>query len=249
MHTDVEGFTSISEGLDPIRLSAMMSDYFKTIGQPVTRRQGLVSDQTGDAMLAIWAAAKPDIDLRQQACEGALDICEALAAFHKERGYPVLATRIGLHAGRIAVGGLRIGTTEHYRSFGVIVNTSQRIQSLNKLLRTRILASKDVVDGLSGLLIRPVGAFVFAGLTLPLDIYELLGRKAELLNIPRSGNVVWLCAAFADALDAYKDGQWQTSIEQLLEILEVFPEMGRRISTSGNANSINTIRAPECGTR
>ena len=226
LHTDIEGFTSLSESMHPIALSAMMNEYFKTIAQPVTRHEGFVSDQTGDAMLAIWAAAKPDIYLRQQACDGALDMCEALATFQKEPEYPALATRIGLHAGRIAVGGLRIGTTQHYRSFGVIVNTSQRIQSLNKLLRTRILASKDVVDGLSGLLIRPVGAFIFAGLTLPLDIYELLGRKAELLNIPRSGNVVWLCAAFADALDAYKDGQWQTSIEQLLEILEVFPEDG-----------------------
>jgi len=226
LHTDIEGFTSLSESMDPIALSAMMDEYFRTIAQPVTRHEGFVSDQTGDAMLAIWAAAKPDICLRQQACDGALDMCEALASFQKEPEYPALATRIGLHTGRIAVGGLRIGTTQHYRSFGVIVNTSQRIQSLNKLLRTRILASKDVVDGLAGLLIRPVGAFVFAGLTLPLDIYELLGRKVELLNTPRSGNVVWLCAAFADALDAYKDGQWQTSIEQLLEILEVFPEDG-----------------------
>ena len=75
LHTDVEGFTSISEDMDPINLSSVMNEYFKTIGQPVIRRGGFVSDQTGDSMLAIWAAAEPDVYLRHQACAGALDIC------------------------------------------------------------------------------------------------------------------------------------------------------------------------------
>lgn len=136
MHTDVAGFTAVSERIDPIELSAMMNDYFLTIGQPVTRREGFFSDQTGDTMLAIWAAAEPDIHLPYQACEAALDISEALVGFHATARYPALYTRIGLHAGRIAVGGIRMGATEHYRTFGVIVNTAQRIQGLNKVLRT-----------------------------------------------------------------------------------------------------------------
>lgn len=226
LHTDVTGFTAISDSIDPTRLSAMMNDYFITIGQPVTRREGFVSDQTGDAMLAIWAAAQPDIYLRDQACAGALDIGEALVRFHEEREYPMLATRIGLHAGRIAVGGIRIGSTRHYRSFGVIVNTSQRIQSLNKLLRTRVLASRDVVDGLSSLLIRPVGTFALTGITIPLDIFEILGRKPRVPGTASTPDLAWLCAAFTDALDTYQDGQWQSATEQLLEILDDFPEDG-----------------------
>ena len=226
MHTDVAGFTTVSERIDPIELSAMMNDYFLTIGQPVTRREGFVSDQTGDAMLAIWAAAEPDIHLRYQACEAALDISEALVRFHATARYPALSTRIGLHAGRIAVGGIRMGATEHYRSFGVIVNTAQRIQGLNKVLRTRILASRDVLQGLSSFLMRPVGAFVFAGLTFSIDVFEIVGRKAQSADAPRRGDRAWLCTAFADALEAYQEAQWQSGIEQLVEILDVFPEDG-----------------------
>ena len=226
MHTDVAGFTSVAERMDPVALSAMMDDYFKTIGQPVTRREGFVSDQTGDAMLAIWASVKPDIHLRHQACEGSLDISEVLVRFHDTAKYPRLSTRIGLHAGRIAVGGVRMGTTQHYRSFGVIVNTAQRIQSLNKVLRTRILASAEVVEGLMSFLIRPLGSFMFSGLTVPLDIYEIVGRKTQESDALRGDDLVWLCAAFTDAVEAYKDGQWQVSIEQLLEILELFPDDG-----------------------
>ncbi|MGH8488443.1 MAG: CHASE2 domain-containing protein [Gammaproteobacteria bacterium] len=226
LHSDVEGFTSISEDMDPIDLSSVMNEYFKTIGQPVIRRGGFVSDQTGDSMLAIWAAAEPDVYLRHQACAGALDICEALNRFHQTSEYPSFATRIGLHAGQIAVGGVRIGTTQHHRSFGLIVNTAQRIQSLNKLLRTRILASRDVIEGLSDFMIRPVGIFGFAGITLPLDIYEILRRRPAAGSTPATGDLAWLCAAFADALDAYKDGEWQASSDQLLKILEYYQEDG-----------------------
>lgn len=119
-----------------------------------------------------------------------------------------------------------MGTTQHYRSFGVIVNTAQRIQSLNKLLGTRILASAEVVEGLTSFLIRPLGAFMFAGLTVPLDIYEIVGRKAHESDALHGDDLVWLCAAFSDAVETYKDGQWQVSIEQLLEILELFPDDG-----------------------
>ena len=226
LHTDIAGFTPISEAMDPLRLSVMMDEYFKTIGKPVTRNNGFVSDQTGDAMLAIWAAAKPDIDLQQQACAGALEICESLIFWQKAREYPVLNTRLGLHAGRIAVGGMRIGTTQHYRSFGAIVNAAQRIQSLNKTLRTRILASEEVVEGLSAFLLRPVGTFALVGLTVPLDIYEILGPRPDTQTPYQHGDSSWLCAAFTDALDAYRDGHWQTCIEQLLEILKIYPEDG-----------------------
>jgi adenylate cyclase len=177
-------------------------------------------------MLATWAAVKPDIRLQHLACEAALDICEALVRPSQDQGHGMLATRVGLHAGRIAVGGLRIGTTQHHRSFGVIVNTSQRIQSLNKELRTRILASRDVMEGLSSFVVRPVGTFVFAGLTLPLDIYEVLGRRAQQSSAVSRGDLNWLSVEFTEALDAYKDGQWRAAIEQLVEILETYPEDG-----------------------
>lgn len=75
-------------------------------------------------------------------------------------------------------------------------------------------------------MIRPVGVFGFAGITLPLDIYEILRRRPTAGSTPATGDLAWLCAAFADALDAYKDGEWQASSDQLFKILEYYQEDG-----------------------
>jgi hypothetical protein len=43
---------------------------------------------------------------------------------------------------------------------GDVPNTASRLEFLNKHLKARILASKDMLAGVDGFIVRPLGAFL-----------------------------------------------------------------------------------------
>ena len=116
-----------------------------------------------------------------------------------------------------------VGASRHfeYRAVGDIVNTASRIQGLNKILGTRLLASEATVDGLEQFATRPLGSFLMAGKSTAVSLVELLG--------PRQGidpHLSSLCEMFSGALDAYRAGQWRDAADRCESILRSAPDDG-----------------------
>lgn len=219
--TDVEDYTSLSEKMNPGRLSQLMNEYYAALFEPVEKYGGDVSDVVGDAMLALWTAPSTNSDLRQKACLACLDIAAAVDRFNQADNRPKLTTRIGLHFGEIMLGS--VGASRHfeYRAVGDVVNTTNRIQSANKKLETRLLLSSEVTEGLDDFLIRPLGDFLLTGKSSTVSLAELVTLKQT-----ASSEQLWLCEIFADAIQAYQSGKWQRACDGFLEILKVFPHDG-----------------------
>ncbi|MBI2877356.1 MAG: adenylate/guanylate cyclase domain-containing protein [Candidatus Tectomicrobia bacterium] len=216
LYTDAEQYTALSEILDLKALGNFTNQYYAAIFEPVKQHGGTVSNVVGDSMLAIWVSAHPDAALRTQACLAALDIAMAVQRFNRSSGNLRLPTRIGVHAGQMLLG--NIGAIDHYEycPIGDIVNTAARIEGLNKYLGTRILVSEEVLDQLDGLLVRELGKFILAGKSRPTVIYELICRREE--------SASWqgeFCAAFAGALDAYRNRSWEEAIQGFREALKI----------------------------
>jgi adenylate cyclase len=102
-----------------------------------------------------------------------------------------------------------------------MVNTTNRIQGLNKYLGTRLLVSAQVIDGLDDFLTRPLGAFLLAGRTSTLLIAELVAHKQD-----ASREQIWLCEVFAEAMRSYEAQEWPGGCRNFSEILKVFPGDG-----------------------
>ena len=219
--TDAEMYTSLAENMDPAGLRILMNQYYETMFVPVSEHKGIVSDVVGDAMLAIWAASAEDEFLRKNACLASLDIIDAVSRFNQVEGRPRLPTRIGLHSGEMFLG--TIGALNHYeyRAVGDMVNTTNRIQGLNKYLGTHLLASDKVVEGLDDFLTRPMGAFLLAGKTSSVYIVELMARKED-----ASREQIWLCEIFAYAMRSYELQEWPGGCHNFSEILRAFPDDG-----------------------
>jgi len=219
--TDAEMYTALAEQMDPAQLALLMNDYYATMFAPVGRHGGIVSDVIGDAMLAIWAASSADESLRKKACHACLDIADALEGFNQKKDRPKLRTRIGLHSGEMLLG--TVGALQHYeyRAVGDMVNTTNRIQGLNKYLGTRLLVSNQVIDGLDDFLTRPLGSFLLAGRTSSLRVAELVSRKTE-----ASREQTWLCAIFEEAIRSYEAQEWPGGCRNFSEILKAFPSDG-----------------------
>jgi adenylate cyclase len=214
--SDVSRYTSLAEQLEPDQLGRLLNDYFAQLFVPVERSGGAVMDIVGDAMVAIWTAPTSDAAVRRAACEAALEILASLDRFNDPAsGRPALATRFGLHCGDIMIGS--VGASHHYeyRAVGDIVNTASRLQSLNKTLGTRLLASADTVEGLGALLTRPLGSFRLAGKATALRVVELRGLRAG-----ASDAELALCERFAHALACHDARQWREASDRFAQILE-----------------------------
>ena len=197
--TDAERYTSLSESLEPQELGRFMNRYYEMVFAPVKKHRGAVSNVIGDSMLAIWVSTNPETTQKNRACLAALEIASSI----READGPVsdakLPTRIGLHSGRILLGNLGAGDHYEYRPVGDIVNTTTRIEGLNKHLGTRILASDEVVGKLGDFLTREIGSFRFAGKSTPVVVHELLCRKED-----ADERLVGFCGKFADGLESFR---------------------------------------------
>jgi adenylate cyclase len=208
LYTDVEQYTKLSERMGNKELSAFMKKYYEAAFSPVREKQGIISDLKGDSMLALWPTSQSDISIRTQACLAALEISHAVNQSNGPSSAVYLPTRIGLHSGEILLG--NIGAIDHYeyRPLGDIVNTVERIESLNKQVGTKILVSDEILLGLKSFLTREIGEWMLRGKSRPMVIHELICCLEEAEE--KQFN---LCECFAIALDAYKHGLWKEAID------------------------------------
>ncbi len=219
--TDVDMYTTLSESMSPLQLRELLKEYYFVLFALIEQHNGTVLDIAGDGMLAIWAAPVANEKLCQQACLACLDLADAIEKFNQNSNKPVLPTRIGLNFGEMALG--RIGTEHHqeFHAVGDTINTANRIQNLNKHLGTRLLISTEVIEGLDGLLVRPLGDFILQGRHSSASLAELITHKHA-----ATSEQLWLCEAFTMALHAYQAQQLDEACKVFLEILKTHPDDG-----------------------
>jgi len=222
LFTDIEGYTSLAEKMDARQLQPLLDEYFDALSSAVRQNNGIVSEKIGDAMLAIWEVTSANKRLREQACEAGLAIMSNVNRFNSNPSHPPLSTRIGIHFGQLLISRFGSGTHKNYiyRVIGDLVNTTSRIETINKRLGTRLLVSQEVISGIDRFLTRPLGSFVFAGKSKSIQLSELISHKDT-----SKTEQVRLCELFSAALTAYEHQQPDT-IQKWKEILEIFPNDG-----------------------
>lgn len=199
--TDAQQYTRLSEQLAPAELRNLMNRYYEILFGPIRRSGGIISDVIGDATLAIWTSTQSDPVQRRRACQAALEILSNVEQLNRQQPAYALPTRQGLHFGELIMG--HVGAMDHYeyRAVGDIVNTASRIESLNKQLGTRILVSKEVLQGVDGLTTRELGDFLLSGKSKPLSLYELVANDEQ----DKAKNSY---EEFVTALDAFQAQRW-----------------------------------------
>jgi adenylate cyclase len=131
----------------------------------------------------------------------------------------MLPTRIGIHAGSALLG--IVGGAGRYAStiVGDVANTASRIEGLNKQLGTRLLASEEALNQVTGFVLRPLGEFLLAGKSEPIRISEVLGGVGD----PRTAA---LASAFTEAFEAFQTRTWDDCVRMLEAILRSYPDDG-----------------------
>jgi adenylate cyclase len=209
--TDAQSYTSLAELLEPEELSELMNRYYSSIFEPVVRHGGLISDVVGDSMMAVWTARPNDPTEGTRACQAALEISECAEEYSSISVSASLQTRIGLAAGQMVLGHVGAGSHFEYRAVGDTVNSANRLEGLNKVLGTRIIASRAVVMRTPGMLFRPLGVFLLPGKTQPLEVYELVCSSESATEEQKRFSTL-----FTEGLRAFAGKQW-TQAEALFK--------------------------------
>lgn len=194
--TDLAGFTTMMEGMDPGQAVALLNDYLDRMIAIAFAHEGTLDRIVGDAVAIMFSApvAQPDHRQRALACGLAMDaFAVAYAAELQAKGIPFGHTRIGIHAGEVIVGNFGGNNIFDYRALGDPVNTAARLEAVNKHLGTRLCISEAIQAASPDIPVRQVGRLVLKGKSLPLAVFEPLAAA-----LPGSAPLADYRAAFAE---------------------------------------------------
>lgn len=133
MFTDIRGFTSLSEKLDPAQVVSVLNRYFTPMTAIIRNSGGTVDKFIGDAIMAFWNAPL-DVPAHELcAVQSALNMQEALTELNHELASEfgvALRMGIGVHTGKVYVGNMGSAELLDYTCIGDNVNLTSRLEGL-----------------------------------------------------------------------------------------------------------------------
>jgi adenylate cyclase len=143
--SDVQGFTTISEKLDPARLTELLNEYLSFMTDTILDSGGTIDKYEGDAIIAFWNAPLNFEDHAARALKASM-LCQQRLAdrqnFFDEKYGCRLLTRIGLNTGFAVVGNMGSSKRFDYTMLGDSVNLAARLEGLNKQFGTYLMCTE-----------------------------------------------------------------------------------------------------------
>jgi adenylate cyclase len=147
LFADLQGFTRMSERLDPVNLVEILNGYFERMSHAIRDHHGHVSKFMGDGLMALFGALEQNPWDARDAVEAALEMRKALAAYNAElggRGLPALAFGVGIHRGTAVAGIIGSEQLLEFTVIGDTVNVGARVESLTRQHGVDILITEPV---------------------------------------------------------------------------------------------------------
>lgn len=204
LFSDLEGFSSIAEDMDPAELTDLLNAYLSAMTDVVLDEQGTLDKYEGDAILAFWNAPVDQDDHAARACRAAARCQQVLAErnpdWRRRAGRP-LKMRIGVHTGEVAVGNMGSERRFDYTVLGDAANLASRLEGANKLLGTNVMIS-DRTRAAAGDAVRTrrLGRLQVVGRDAPVTVHEILGPVG-------TAPPPWI-DAWNEGLERVEQGQW-----------------------------------------
>jgi adenylate cyclase len=185
--TDLVGFTSLMEKIDPADVVVLLNDYLDEMISTAFAFNGTLERIIGDAVVIMFSAPVQQPDQRQRALSCAIAMQRFASRYSEElsaKGFAFGQTRIGVHSGTVIVGNFGGSHMFDYRALGDAINTASRLESVNKHLGTRMCVSENTLSGCTGVVVRPVGRLVLKGKTEPLMVFQPIHNGLEIPGAP-----------------------------------------------------------------
>ncbi len=179
--SDIEGFTTLAEGMSPLDVVSLLNEYLTAMTDIIFEFNGLLDKYEGDAIMAVFGAPVDQSDHATRACRCALKNQKVLnqlrGKWHRE-GKPQMRVRIGINTGIVVVGNMGSTMRFDYTVIGDNVNLAARLEAANKIFSSSILVSEDTaLLAEKSVISRKVARLKAIGKSVYTNVYELLSDK------------------------------------------------------------------------
>jgi adenylate cyclase len=163
--SDMRGFTTLADRLEPHALLDLLNRYFDCQVPPIVEQGGEVLKYMGDGLLAIFPIG--DEADTAKICASALKAAHAardnIATLHATAGDDaVVCFGLALHLGDVLYGNIGSGNRLDFTCIGPAVNLAARLEKLAGRLGRSVVASGEFARYCGGEL-APIGKFAVAG--------------------------------------------------------------------------------------
>jgi len=222
LFSDVRGFTTISEGLDPKELSLLMNEFLTPLSRVVYEQRGTIDKYMGDCIMAFWGAPLADAEHAQHAILAGLKMQRTLAELQphfKARGWPEIRVGVGINTGRVSVGNMGSEVRVAYTVMGDTVNLASRLEGITKEYGAQIIVGEATRQTAPGFVYREVDLVRVKGKVQPVAIFEPLGLTGEVGQA-----VLDEVKLFHQALRSYRKQEWDKAELELLSLHNMAPD-------------------------
>lgn len=146
LFSDIRGFTSLSETMDPGEVVEMLDLYLETQTSIIRQFGGDIDKFVGDEIVAVFLGE----NMEDRAVQSARAIQKKLIQMNKGRtkkGDKPVQVGIGIHVGEVIMGSIGSHDRMDYTVIGDNVNLASRLCSA--AARDEVIVSGDLYDGLS----------------------------------------------------------------------------------------------------
>ncbi len=225
--TDIQGFSSISEKLDPTELVHLLNAYLTAMSDVILDMRGTIDKYEGDAIIAFFGAPVEYPEHAAHACLAAVRMkrieYELNERFITEQMTPSpLFTRVGINTGPMVVGNMGTPKKMDYTIMGNAVNLASRLEGVNKQYGTGILISEETYKAGGGnFTVRKLDRVRVVGINTPVRLYELIEEKSR-----TDQQTLEAVEVFHEALDLFEEKKWEKAGEVFSKVLDILPNDG-----------------------
>lgn len=226
LFSDIRGFTSVSEKLEPQELVALLNEYLTVMTDIVHDNQGVLDKYMGDCVMAWWGAPTDQPDHAYRACVTGLQMRAALKILHEhwdKLGVPKLEMGVGINTGPMVYGNTGSHERFDFTVLGDSVNLASRLEGANKEYASNVIISESTLADLDDhqFVTRYLDLIAVKGKTEPVGIYELLGISGQV-----EPQVADQIAAWDKGMELYKQQLFEEAAAAFEDVLEINPNDG-----------------------
>jgi adenylate cyclase len=222
LFSDIVGFTSISESLEPKDLSQFINDYLTAMSMVIRNNRGTLDKYIGDAIMAFWGAPVADPEHARQGVISAMAMQTELGKLRQQmlaRGWPDIRIGIGVNTGPMRVGDMGSKLRKAYTVMGDAVNLGSRLEGLTRVYGVDVIVGPGTREVIEDIVFRELDRVKVKGKDEPVDIFEPVGFKDEIDRNLMDEIMLW-----HRALRAYRSQRWGEAEIDLYKVLHLSPE-------------------------
>ena len=222
LFSDVRGFTTISENLEPKELTNFINAFLTPITEVIHDNRGTIDKYMGDAVMAFWGAPLEDKQHALHALNAADGIVKRMKSLRSEfskRHWPEIYIGIGVNTGMMNVGNKGSEFRVDYTILGDSVNLGSRLEGLTKVYGVDIITSEFTKYAVPEYEYRELDRVRVKGKDKPVSIFEPLGL---LENVSKSDRK--LLRQFHIGIKQYRAQNWDAAEKEIFGLSQLEPE-------------------------